>query len=63
MAAMMGENDGAGTTWPSRAITDSPPPMPSRAVAIGRPIARNEPNAMSSTTAAAITPTPSLGPP
>ncbi len=60
---MIGENDGAGKTWPSSAISDSPPPMPSSAVAIGRPMASNEPNAISSTTAAAITPTPSVGPP
>ena len=60
---MMGEKDGAGTMCPSSPITARPPPMPSSAVRIGSPIARNEPNAISSTTAAAATPTPSLGPP
>ena len=63
MAAMMGEKDGAGKMCPSSAISDRPPPMPSSAVAIGRPMARNEPNAISSTTAAAATPMPSVGPP
>ena len=37
--------------------------MPSSAVAIGRPMARNEPNAISRITAAAVTPMPSVGPP
>ncbi len=60
---MMGEKDGAGTMCPSSAITESPPPMPSRAVATGRPMARNEPKAISSTTAAARMPMPSEGPP
>ena len=59
----MGEKDGAGKTCPSSAITDRPAPMPSSAVAIGSPMARNEPNAISSTTAAARTPMASLGPP
>jgi len=63
MAAMMGEKDGAGTTCPSSAITDRPPPIPSRAVRIGSPMARNEPNAMSSTTAAATAPKASESPP
>ena len=32
MAAMIGENDGAGKMCPSSAISDSPAPMPSSAV-------------------------------
>ena len=60
---MMGEKDGAGTMCPSSPITDSPPPMPSSAVMIGSPMARNEPNAISRTTAAATVPMPSVGPP
>ena len=60
---MIGENDGAGKTCPSSAIRASPEPMPNTAVSTGRPIARNEPNAMSSTMAAAPTPMPSDDPP
>ncbi len=60
---MMGENDGAGNTWPSSAISASPEPMPNTAVSTGRPMARNEPNAMSSTMAAAPMPMPSEDPP
>jgi hypothetical protein len=63
MAAMMGENEGARKTCPSRAISASPDPMPISAVVIGSPIASSEPNAISSTIAAAATPTPLDGPP
>ena len=59
----MGENEGAGNTWPSSAISDSPEPMPISAVAIGSPMASSEPNAISSTIAAAPTPIPLDGPP
>ncbi len=60
---MIGENDGAGNTWPSSPISDRPAPMPSSAVAIGSPMASSEPKAISRMTAAAATPTPSVGPP
>ena len=60
---MIGENDGAGNTWPSSAISDSPEAMPNSAVTTGRPMASTEPNAISSTRAAAPTPMPSVGPP
>ena len=63
MAATMAEKDGAGKTWPSSAISASPEPIPSSAVASGNPIASSEPNAISSTTAAAPTPTPLEAPP
>ena len=63
MAATMAEKPGAGKTWPSSAISASPEPMPISAVAIGSPIASSEPNAISSTTAAAPTPTPFEAPP
>ena len=59
----MGENEGAGNTCPSSAMSDSPEPMPSSAVAIGSPMASSEPNAISSTIAAAPTPIPLDGPP
>src|SRR5215469_14569930 len=38
MDAMIGENDGAGNTWPSSAISDSPVPIPNSAVTTGRPM-------------------------
>ena len=63
MEATIGENEGAGNTWPSRAIRDSPAPMPSTAVSTGSPMASRDPNAISSTIAAARMPTPSLAPP
>src|SRR5437588_776538 len=63
MAATMAENDGAGKTCPSSAISASPEPIPISAVAIGNPIASSEPNAISSTTAAAPTPIPLEAPP
>ena len=63
MAATMAEKPGAGKTWPSSAISASPEPMPISAVAIGSPIASSEPNAISSTIAAAPTPIPLDGPP
>ena len=63
MAATMGENEGAGKTWPSSAISESPDPMPNSAVAIGSPIASSDPNAISSTIAAAPTPIPLDAPP
>ncbi len=63
MDATMGENAGAGKMCPSSAIRDSPAPMPSTAVSTGSPMASSEPNAISSTIAAASTPTPSVGPP
>ena len=63
MAATMAEKPGAGKTCPSSAISASPEPIPISAVAIGNPIASSEPNAISSTTAAAPTPTPLEGPP
>ena len=59
----MGEKDGAGKMCPSSAISDSPEPMPISAVAIGSPMASSEPNAISSTIAAAPTPIPLEGPP
>ena len=63
MAATMGEKEGAGKTCPSSAISESPEPMPSSAVAMGSPIASSEPNAISSTIAAAPTPIPLDAPP
>jgi hypothetical protein len=63
MPAMTGENEGAGKTCPSSAISASPDPMPISAVAIGSPMASSEPNAISSTIAAAATPIPLDGPP
>src|SRR5579872_1391594 len=60
---MIGENEGAGNTWPSSAISDRPEPMPNSAVTTGRPIASTDPNAISSTIAAAPTPMPSVAPP
>ncbi len=63
MEAMIGANDGAGNTCPSSAISDSPAPIPKTAVTTGRPMASSEPNAMSSTIAAAVMPIPSVEPP
>ena len=63
MDATIGENEGAGNTWPSSAISDRPAPMPSTAVSTGSPMASRDPNAISSTIAAARMPTPSLAPP
>ena len=63
MAATIGANDGAGKMCPSSAISDSPVPMPNKAVTIGSPIASSEPNAISSTIAAAVVPMPPVGPP
>jgi hypothetical protein len=60
---MIGENDGAGKTCPSSAMSESPEPMPNTAVSTGSPMARNEPNAISSTIAAAAMPMPSDEPP
>ena len=63
MDAMMGENAGAGKTWPSSAISARPEPMPKTAVTIGSPMASSDPNAMSRTMAAAPMPIPSEDPP
>ena len=46
--------------WVSGVIAISPPPTPAMAVTSGSSIARREPNAMNSTTAAASTPTVEL---
>ena len=62
MDAMIGENDGAGKRWPSSAIS-ARPTIPKTAVTIGSPMASSDPNAISSTIAAAPMPIPSEDPP
>jgi len=59
----MGPNDGAGIRCPISAMSDSPQPMPNSAVTMGRPMASTDPNAISSTMAAAPVPIPSVAPP
>ena len=63
MDAMIGANPGAGNRCPSSAISASPQPMPKTAVTIGSPMASSDPNAISSTIAAAPMPIPSEEPP
>ena len=57
ISASSDAKSGMFTTWLASAIRPTPAPSPSSAVAIGRPIAMNEPKLISRMTIAATIPT------